>query len=75
MNVPITKCPVSAAVIAKLIVSRSLISPTRIISGSSLMLILSAFENDLVSSPTSLCLTRQFLFSKTNSIGSSIVSI
>ena len=30
---------------------------------------------DLVSSPTSLCLTKQFLLSNTNSIGSSIVRI
>ena len=43
----------SAAVIAKLIVSKSLISPTRIISGSSLKADLNALEKDIVSSPTS----------------------
>ena len=41
-NVENTKCPVSAAVIATDIVSKSLISPTKITSGSSLKTALKA---------------------------------
>ena len=45
-NVPKTKCPVSAAVNAKLTVSKSLISPTKITSGSSLNAAFSAAAKD-----------------------------
>ena len=51
-----TKCPVSAAVIAVEIVSRSRISPTRMISGSSRRAALSALANESVSSWISLWL-------------------
>ena len=47
-RVPKTRCPVDAASIARLIVSRSRISPTRIISGSSLSAPLKAAAKDLV---------------------------
>ena len=52
-NVPKTRCPVSAAVIAKLIVSKSLISPIYITSGSSLKAALNAVEKFFVSLLTS----------------------
>jgi hypothetical protein len=48
-----TRCPVSAAVIAVAIVSRSLISPTKITSGSSLSAARRAEGNDFASSPIS----------------------
>ena len=72
-SVPNTKWPVSAAVIARRMVSRSRISPTRIASGSSRSADLSAAENDSVIGPTSRWLIRHFLDSCTNSIGSSTV--
>ena len=56
-----TKCPVSAAVIAVAIVSRSRISPTRITSGSSRSADVSACEKLFVSSPISRWFTIQRL--------------
>ena len=53
------------AVIARLIVSRSLISPTNIMSGSSLKADLNALLNEFVSSPTSLCLQTSLVFKQT----------
>ena len=53
-SVPKTKWPVSAAVKAKLIVSRSLSSPTNITSGSSLNAALRAFAKLFVCFHTSL---------------------
>ena len=47
-SVPNTRWPVSAAVIARRIVSRSRISPTRMTSGSSRSAARSAFANDSV---------------------------
>ena len=70
-----TKWPVSAAVMASLIVSRSRISPTRITSGSSLNAERSAFEKERVSWPNSRWWIILFLDLWTNSIGSSIVRI
>ncbi len=49
-----TKCPVSAAVIAALIVSRSRISPTKITSGSSRKQERKALAKESTSSPNSL---------------------
>ena len=72
-SVPNTKWPVSAAVIAKRIVSRSRISPTRIQSGSSRSADFKAAANDKVIGPTSRWLTKHFLDSCTNSMGSSTV--
>ena len=68
-----TRCPVSAAVIAVEIVSRSLISPTKITSGSWRSTCLSAAANPWVSAPTSRWLTMQLLCLCRNSIGSSTV--
>ncbi|CKT46381.1 Uncharacterised protein [Mycobacterium tuberculosis] len=70
---PNTRWPVSAAVMARRMVSRSRSSPTRIASGSSRSAERSAFENDSVIGPTSRWLIRHFLDSCTNSIGSSTV--
>ena len=72
-SVPNTKWPVSAAVMARRIVSRSRISPTKIQSGSSRRAERSAAANDSVCGPTSRWFTRHFLDSCTNSIGSSTV--
>ena len=72
-SVPNTRWPVSAAVIASRMVSRSRISPTRIASGSSRSADFSAAANDSVMLPTSRWLIRHFLDSWTNSIGSSTV--
>ena len=52
-SVPNTKIPVSAAVTARLIVSKSRISPTRITSGSSRKAECNADANVLACSPTS----------------------
>ena len=60
-SVPNTRWPVSAAVSARRIVSRSRISPTRIASGSSRSAERSALANDSVCGPTSRWLTRHFL--------------
>ena len=68
-----TRWPVSAAVIAVPIVSRSRISPTRITSGSWRSAALSASANDVASAPSSRWLTMHFLCWCRNSIGSSIV--
>ncbi len=68
-----TRCPVSAAVSAVEIVSRSRISPTRITSGSSRSAAFSASEKLCASAPSSRWLTRHFLCACRNSIGSSIV--
>ncbi len=72
-SVPNTRWPVSAAVIARRMVSRSRISPTRMMSGSSRSADRSALANDSVWGPTSRWLIRHFLLSCTNSIGSSTV--
>ena len=53
-SVPNTKCPVSARVNAELIVSRSRISPMRMISGSCRRARLRESPNDLESLPISL---------------------
>ena len=74
-SVPNTRWPVSAAVSARRIVSRSRISPTRITSGSSRSAERSASLKPRVSRCTSRWLTRQRLDSCTNSIGSSMVMI
>ena len=74
-NVPNTKCPVSAAVNAKRMVSRSRISPTRITSGSSRRAERSAASKLKVSRWTSRWLMRDFFDWCTNSIGSSMVKI
>ena len=73
-RVPKTRWPVSAAVSARRMVSRSRNSPTRIASGSSRSAARSALLNDSVCGPTSRWLTRHFFDSWTNSIGSSTVS-
>ncbi len=68
-----TRCPVSAAVSAVEIVSRSRISPTRITSGSSRRAAFRATEKSSASAPISRWLTMQLLCWWRNSIGSSIV--
>jgi len=68
-----TKWPVSAAVIAAEIVSRSRISPTRMTSGSWRSTRLSAAAKLWVSSPTSRWFTYAFLLRCMNSMGSSSV--
>ena len=68
-----TRWPVSEAVIASEIVSRSRISPTRMTSGSSRSDWRSAFAKDLVCAGTSRWLTSDSLFAWTYSIGSSTV--
>ena len=72
-SVPKTRWPVSAAVSAVEIVSRSRISPTRMTSGSWRSAARSASANDVASGPISRWLTTQFLWRCRNSIGSSIV--
>ncbi len=72
-RVPNTRWPVSAAVMARRMVSRSRISPTRMTSGSSRRAERSALEKLSVCGPTSRWLTRHFLDSCTNSTGSSTV--
>ena len=74
-RVPITRMPISAAVTAMLIVSRSRISPTRITSGSSRRAEVSAAAKLGVWWPTSRWLIRHFLRVCTNSMGSSIVTM
>ena len=68
-----TRWPVSAAVRAVEIVSRSLISPTRITSGSWRRAAFRPSSKLCTSLPISRWLTRQFLCRCRNSIGSSIV--
>ena len=70
-SVPKTRWPVSAAVIASEMVSRSRISPTRITSGSWRSTCLRAWAKLLVSWLTSRWLTMHFLWVWRNSIGSS----
>ena len=72
-SVPNTRWPVSAAVSARRMVSRSRISPTSTTSGSSRSAERSASEKPSVSRCTSRWFTRQRLLSCTNSMGSSIV--
>ncbi len=74
-RVPNTRCPVSAAVSARRMVSRSRISPTRMMSGSSRRAERKASEKPRVSLCTSRWLTRQRFDSCTNSMGSSMVRI
>ena len=68
-----TRWPVSAAVSAVEMVSRSRISPTRITSGSWRSAALSASPKLWASAPSSRWLTMQLLCRCRNSIGSSIV--
>ena len=68
-----TRWPVSAAVSAVWMVSRSRISPTRMTSGSWRRTDLSARLNDLVSAPTSRWLMMHDLCRWRNSMGSSMV--
>ena len=68
-----TRWPVSAAVSAVEIVSRSRISPTRITSGSWRSAARSASAKSSASAPISRWLTMHFLWRCRNSIGSSIV--
>ena len=72
-SVPNTRCPVSAVSMAMATVSRSRSSPTRMMSGSSRSAARSASLNPDVCVWTSRWFSRHFLFSWTNSIGSSIV--
>ncbi len=72
-SVPKTRCPVSAVSMAMAMVSRSRISPTRTMSGSSRRAARSACLNDPVCTPISRWFTRQRRFGCTNSIGSSMV--
>ena len=72
-SVPNTRWPVSAVSMAMEMVSRSRISPTRMMSGSSRSAARRACLNERVWTPTCRWVTRHFLFWCTNSIGSSIV--
>ncbi|MNG11119.1 hypothetical protein D3C84_946310 [compost metagenome] len=72
-SVPNTRWPVSAAVNARRMVSRSRISPTRITSGSSRNAERKAVAKLRVSRWTSRWLIRHLRGSWTNSIGSSMV--
>ena len=72
-RVPKTRWPVSAVSMAMETVSRSRISPTRMMSGSSRSAARSACLKARVWRPTCRWVTRHFLLWWTNSIGSSIV--
>ena len=72
-SVDITRWPVSAAVSAVSMVSRSRISPTRMTSGSWRRALFSACPKLMVSTPTSRWFTIERLSRMRNSIGSSIV--
>ena len=72
-RVDITRWPVSAAVSAVSMVSRSRISPTRMTSGSWRSALLSACPKLMVSTPTSRWFTIERLSRMRNSIGSSMV--
>ena len=72
-SVLITRWPVSAAVSAVSIVSKSRISPTRITSGSWRSAARRAFEKLCVSTPISRWFTIERRSRIRNSIGSSIV--
>ena len=69
-----TRCPVSAAVSAARVVSRSRISPTRITSGSCRRAATSAAANVGASAPTSTCSTIDVPWACSYSTGSSIVT-
>ena len=72
-RVDMTRWPVSAAVSAVSMVSRSRISPTRMTSGSWRSALFSAWPKLIVSTPTSRWFTIDRLSRMRNSIGSSIV--
>src|SRR5436309_2712223 len=72
-RVPNTRWPVSAVSMAMATVSRSRISPTRTMSGSSRRAARSAREKELVWTWTSRWFTRQLMLLWTNSTGSSMV--
>ena len=74
-SVPNTSMPISAAVIASAIVSRSRISPTSTTSASCRIAARSAGPKPCVCVPTSRCESTDFLFWCTNSTGSSIVTM
>ena len=74
-SVDMTRCPVSAAVIAALTVSRSRISPTMITSGSWRIAPRIAVAKSSVSTCTSRWLIMPSLSKWTISIGSSIVTM
>ena len=74
-SVPNTKWPVSAAVRAKRMVSKSRISPTRITSGSSRSADFKAFAKLRVFLPSSRWLIKDFWEVCTNSMGSSTVKM
>ena len=73
--VPKTRWPVSAACMAALKVSRSRISPTRMMSGSCRTACFSAVSQSITSMPTSRWLMIDLSSLKVNSIGSSIVTM
>ena len=70
-----TRCPVSANFKAENRLSSSLISPRTMTSGSCLRELFKAFSKLSTSFPNSLCIIKDFLFSKIYSMGSSIVKI
>ena len=72
-RVPNTRCPVSAVSRAMEMVSRSRISPTSTMSGSSRSAARSACLKLCVCTRISRWFTRHFLLGCTNSIGSSMV--
>ena len=73
--VPKTRWPVSAACMAALNVSRSRISPTRMMSGSCRTACLRAVSQSMTSMPTSRWLMMHLSSLKVNSIGSSMVTM
>ena len=74
-KVAIQKCPVSAKSITSSIVWRSRNSPNTMTSGAWRMLLRKPLSHVSVSSPTSRCVTMQFLCGCTNSTGSSMVTM
>ena len=72
---PKTRWPVSAACMAALNVSRSRISPTRMMSGSCRTACFSAVSQSITSMPTSRWLMMHLSSLNVNSIGSSIVTM
>ena len=73
--VPKTRCPVSAACMAALNVSRSRISPTRMTSGSCRTACFSATSQSITSMPTSRWLMIDLSSLNVYSIGSSMVTM
>ena len=73
--VPNTRCPVSAACMAALKVSRSRISPTRMTSGSCRTACFSATSQSITSMPTSRWLMMHLSSLNVYSIGSSMVTM